>query len=86
MGNTTSDSRRRELEKYILEVVDRRETIAGDLLYARVKAEFGDVGGREYSAVMDNLRELGMVETFDSGYDDRHRITRDGVVWLVEQS
>lgn len=84
MASTTSDSRRTELGRYILEEVDRRETIAGDLLYARVRAEFGDVGGREYSAVMDELRELRMVETFDAGYDDRHRITREGVRRLAE--
>jgi len=80
----TSDSRRTELGKCILEEIDRRGSVAGGLLFGRVEAEFGDIDGREYSAVMDELRELGMVETFDAGYDDRHRITREGVRRLAE--
>jgi len=84
MVTSNSNSRQTELGQCILEEIDRRGSIAGDLLFMRVEAEFGDIGGREYSAVMDNLRELGMVESFDGGYDVIHEITRDGVARLAE--
>lgn len=84
MDTTTSDSRRTELARCILEEVDRWGTIAGDLLFARVESEFDGLDGREYSAVMGELRELGMIESFDGGYDVIHEITRDGVVRLAK--
>ena len=80
---TDNDNRTREIRYYTLDYLDKHGSTPCTLLHSRLDNEF-DLEVNEYAPVMDQLRTLKLVESFDCGYDTIFEITRRGVCALVD--
>lgn len=78
--------RTKDIARTALLIIDKHGTVSNKVLFSRIEREHSDVGGREYSTALTQLRELNLVRSFDGGYDRIHEITRQGVCTLADDS
>ena len=78
-------SRKKRIGRTILEMLEKRGTVANDLLYSRIEKKYPDLTAREFSASIEQLETLELIASFDAGYDIRYEITRKGVCFLCNQ-
>lgn len=78
-------SRKKRIGHTILEMLEKRGTMANDLLYSRIEKEYPDLRAREFTESIEQLETLELIASFDAGYDVRYEITRKGVCFLCGQ-
>ena len=66
-------------------MLEKRGTVANDLLYSQLESEYPDLRAREFADSIEQLETLELIESFDAGYDIRYEITRKGVCSLCDQ-
>lgn len=79
------DSRQQRIGHAILDIVERHDPVTNKVLFSCLSRDFPDLHGREYAEALTQLRELGLIHSFDGGYDKMHEITREGACMLTEQ-
>lgn len=75
--------RTREIGYYSLELLDKQGSLTSSLLYSRLDDKF-DLAVNEFAPVMDQLRTLELIGSFDGGHATVFEITRKGVCELVD--
>lgn len=80
------NQRAKNIARTALRIVEKHGTITNSVLFSRIEREHSDLGGREYSEAVTQLRELNFVRSFDAGYDTMFEITRQGVCRLADDS
>lgn len=78
--------RTKDIAQTALETIEKHGTITNSVLFSRIECEHSDLGGREYSKAVKQLRELNLVRSFDGGYDRIHEVTREGSCMLADEN
>lgn len=81
----SSNSRRKDINCTILEIVEQHGTETNKLLYSQLNRKFPDLEPCEFSAAIDQLQTLEMMTSFDGGHDRVFVITRKGACALVQR-